>query len=61
MFTTCLLVFVAGAICGMMGMYFYFEATYIDELDAPVTHTITIEIDEGETHGKNNTNFDGAR
>lgn len=48
-------------ICGVIGMYFYFEAKYIDQLDKPIVHTVTIEIEEEETDGKSDSDSDATR
>ena len=49
-----------GAICGMMGTYFYFEVNYIEKLDKPIIHTLIIEIEE-ETDGKGDSDSDATR
>lgn len=60
MIGTYLILLAVGAICGALGMYFYFEAKYIDQLDQPIIHTLTIQVEE-ETNGKDNQDSDATR
>ena len=53
--------FAAGAICGIIGMYNYFELKYIDKLDKPITHILSIEVDEGGPYGTCDTNLNETR
>lgn len=60
MFEIYLIGFIVGAICGSAVMYFYFEKKYINDLDKPVIHTLTIEIEE-DADGENNSDSDATR
>lgn len=60
MFEIYLIGFIVGVIAGIIGTYFHFESKYIEKLDKPVIHTLTIEIEE-DPDGKSNKDSDATR
>ena len=60
MFELYLIGFMLGLICGIVATYFHFEKNHIDELDKPIIHMLTIEIEE-ETDGKGDSDSDATR